>query len=50
MKTPTENFSRYDAADYLQSEADIAAYLTVCAEEEDPYLLLAALGDEARAT
>lgn len=44
-----ETFTRYDTADYLQSEADIAAYLTACAEEDDPSLLLAALGDVARA-
>lgn len=44
-----ESFSRYDTADYLQSEEDIAAYLTACAEEDDPSLLLAALGDVARA-
>lgn len=49
MKTPKENFSRYDPADYLESEADIAAYLNACAEEDDPSLLLAALGDVARA-
>lgn len=49
MSAPKEKFSRYDTADYLETEADIAAYLTVCAEEDDPSLLLAALGDVARA-
>lgn len=44
-----EKFSRYDTADYLETEADIAAYLTACAEEDDPALLVAALGDVARA-
>jgi probable addiction module antidote protein len=44
-----EKFSRYDAADYLETEADIAAYLAACAEEGDPALLVAALGDVARA-
>ena len=44
-----ETFSRYDTADYLETEADIAAYLTACAEEDDPALLVAALGDVARA-
>ena len=44
-----EKFSRYDTADYLETEADIAAYLTACAEESDPALLVAALGDVARA-
>ncbi|MFO1473713.1 MAG: hypothetical protein U1F20_03950 [Lysobacterales bacterium] len=38
-----EKFTRYDAADYLETEADIAAYLTACAEEDDPALLLAVL-------
>ena len=44
-----EQFSRYDTADYLETEEDIAAYLTACAEEDDPALFLAALGDVARA-
>lgn len=44
-----EQFSRYDTADYLETEEDIAAYLTACAEEDDPSLFLAALGDVARA-
>jgi probable addiction module antidote protein len=44
-----EKFSRYDTADYLETEADIAAYLTACAEENDPALFVAALGDVARA-
>jgi len=42
-------FSRYDTADYLENEADIAAYLDVVAQDDDPQLLLAALGDIARA-
>ena len=46
-----ETFSRWDAADYLKSEADMAAYLRACLEEapDDPALLAAALGDIARA-
>lgn len=44
-----EKFARYDTADYLETEADIAAYLTACAEENDPALFVAALGDVARA-
>ena len=39
----------FDAASYLTSEADIAAYLDVVLEENDPNLLAAALGDIARA-
>lgn len=46
---PKETFSRYDTADYLTTEEDIAAYLEACAEEGDPALLVAALGDVARA-
>jgi probable addiction module antidote protein len=46
-----ETFSRWDAADYLKSEEDMAAYLQACLEEapDDPALLAAALGDIARA-
>jgi probable addiction module antidote protein len=46
-----ETFSRWDAADYLKSEGDMAAYLQACIEEapEDPALIAAALGDVARA-
>ena len=39
----------FDAAEYLNSEEDIAAYLTTVIEENDPALLAAALGDIARA-
>ncbi len=39
----------FDAADYLKNEKDIADYLTVILEENDPSLLAAALGDIARA-
>jgi probable addiction module antidote protein len=38
----------FDAAEYLDSEADIAAYLTTVLEENDAALLAAALGDIAR--
>ncbi len=34
----------FDVAEYLDSEADVAAYLTVVLEENDPALLAAALG------
>ena len=44
-----EKFSRYDAADYLETEEDISLYLEVCQEEGDPALVAAALGDIARA-
>ncbi len=52
MVTKTnETISRWDAADYLKSEADMAAYLGACLQEapEDGALLAAALGDIARA-
>ena len=49
MAKKTETFTRYDTADYLESEEDIAAYLSACAKEDDPALFLAALGDIARA-
>lgn len=45
----TEKFSRYDVADHLANEEEIAAYLEAAAEEEDPALMVAALGDVARA-
>jgi probable addiction module antidote protein len=45
----TEKFSRYDTADYLKTEEDMAAYLDACLEEGDPHLVAAALGDIARA-
>ncbi|MEO8461287.1 MAG: addiction module antidote protein [Dokdonella sp.] len=46
-----ETFSRYDTADYLNTEADIAAYLEACADEtpNDPVFMLKALGTVARA-
>ena len=42
-------FSRFDTADYLRTEEDIAAYLDAVMEENDPVLIAAALGDVARA-
>jgi probable addiction module antidote protein len=39
----------FDAAQYLDSEAAVAAYLTDILEANDPALLAAALGDLARA-
>lgn len=41
--------SAWDASEYLETEADIAAYLNAVVEEGDPALLQAALGDVARA-
>lgn len=39
----------FDAANYLNDEEDVAAYLAVVMEEGDPALLAGALGDIARA-
>lgn len=39
----------FDPAELLTDEEDMAAYLTVVLEENDPALLAAALGDIARA-
>jgi len=45
----TEKFSRYAAADYLETEGDIHQYLAACQEDGNPALIAAALGDIARA-
>jgi probable addiction module antidote protein len=45
----SETFRRFDAAEHLRTEADMAAYLEACLEEGDPKLIAAALGDIARA-
>ncbi|TAL49144.1 MAG: putative addiction module antidote protein [Methylovulum sp.] len=47
----TEQYSRYDTADYLKTDADIALYFDACIEEDtgDGCLIRAALGDIARA-
>jgi probable addiction module antidote protein len=39
----------FDPAEFLKDEEDMAAYLTVILEENDPALLATALGDIARA-
>lgn len=44
-----ESIPRFDAAEYLKTEADIADYLTVVLEENDPSALADALGTIARA-
>jgi len=40
----------WDAADYLESQEDMAAYLEAALEEGDASLVAAVLGDIARAT
>ena len=42
-------FSRYDAADYLKTDEQIAAYLDVALEGGDPAIITRALGAVARA-
>jgi probable addiction module antidote protein len=39
----------WDAAQYLETEEDMAAYLEAALDENDPALVAAALGDIARA-
>jgi probable addiction module antidote protein len=48
-KIKISELHEFDAAEYLNSEEDIAAYLTSVIEENDSSLLAAALGDIARA-
>jgi probable addiction module antidote protein len=47
----TEKFSRWDAADYLETDEDMALYLDACLQEDpgDGSLFRAALNDIARA-
>jgi probable addiction module antidote protein len=51
MAKKREKFARYDVADYLGSEEDMAEYLDACMEEagDDAAFIAAALGDIARA-
>jgi probable addiction module antidote protein len=44
-----EKFSKFDAADYLDSEEMIAEYLTAALEDENPDVFLAAISDVAKA-
>ncbi|MFE8726134.1 MULTISPECIES: helix-turn-helix domain-containing transcriptional regulator [Aeromonas] len=48
MKKP-EQWSRFDAADCLATEADMVAYLQAALEDGDPALLTAAFEDVERA-
>ena len=48
-RTRIADLPEFDAAEYLDDERAIAAYLTAILEENDPALLTAALGDVARA-
>jgi probable addiction module antidote protein len=48
-KIKIADLPEFDAAEYLDDEQAVAAYLTAVLEENDPALLAAALGDVARA-
>ena len=41
---------KYDAAEYLETEEDMAAYLQAAFEDGDPALVIHSLGNIARAT
>jgi probable addiction module antidote protein len=47
----TSKFSKFDVADYLKSEKDMALYLEACFEEagDDAAFIATALGEVARA-
>ncbi|MBF0461632.1 MAG: putative addiction module antidote protein [Magnetococcales bacterium] len=45
----TETFSRYDTAEYLKTEEEMALYLDACLAEGEPALVAHALGVIARA-
>lgn len=49
QKIKVSELPEFDAAEYLNSEEDVAAYLTTVLEENDSALLAAAIGDIARA-
>jgi len=49
MKTTTVQTRPWDAAEYLDTPADMAAYLEAALEDGDAALIAAALGDIARA-
>ena len=45
----TTKISNFDISEYLEDEESIAAYLSAVLDEGDPKLLLAAIGDIAKA-
>lgn len=50
-RKPKIKLMKFDAADYLKTEEDMAGYLDACFQEggDDPAFITAALGDIARA-
>ncbi len=49
MGTTMNKAKKWDASEYLETEADIAAYLNAALEDGDTSVIAAALGDIARA-
>lgn len=49
MGAKTKTATRWVASEYLETEADIAAYLNAALEDGDTSVIAAALGDIARA-
>lgn len=49
MGTKTKKATRWDASEYFETEADIAAYLNAALEDGDTSVIAATLGDIARA-
>lgn len=45
----SEKFTQYDTAEYLKTNEDVAAYFDAVLEENDPQLIIHALGVIARA-
>jgi len=48
-KTKPATLTAFDAADYLDNNEVITAYLSAAAEDKNPAVFLAALGDVAKA-
>ncbi len=48
-KTKKTTYKAFDAAAYLDNDAVIAEYLTAAAEDSNPEVFVAALGDVAKA-
>ncbi len=49
MKKKKTTYKRFDAASYLDNDAVIAEYLSAAAEDPNPEVFVAALGDVAKA-
>ena len=49
MESKAVETRTWDVAEHLETEADMAAYLDAALEDGDPALIVAALGDIARA-